>query len=157
MFAGLVVCGVLLFAGHALHSGTTEALAAYIGWFLAVYSTIAYTASGTLFLLRKMEEFWKTLYPANFGLTLVAISLFGLNSQEFVPTLLAIALLGVFVGLSVYHFGILRIRAIPLVLLISLCVCFVPSIAARWMYVFVLVAAVLLICFALARLSRGVR
>lgn len=157
MLAGLIVCGALLFAGHELRSGTTEALAAYIGWFLAVYSTLAYAVSGTICLLRPSKGFWRTLYPANFGLALVAIALFGLHSQRVIPTLLAIALLGVFAGVILYKSGVLSLRAVPLVLLISLCVCFLPSVAARWMFVFVFFAAVLLACFTLTRLREGVR
>lgn len=148
---------MLLFAGYLSHDGTVEAVTAYGGWFLVAYSAIAYAGSGTLFLLRRSDEFWKTLYPVNFSLALAALSLFGLHSRLLVPMLLATALLGLISGAILYQSGTLNFRVIPLALLSLLLLCFVPSITTRWMFVLVFVAAVLLGCFMLTRLRGDVR
>jgi hypothetical protein len=153
VFIGLIASGALLAAGHTLQSAATEGLAAYAGWFLAVYSAFAYATAGTLFLLQRNREFWRSLYPVNFGLTLVAASLFGVHSELLLPTLI-VALVGLLAGALLFRFDFLSIRVVPLALLISLCTCFVPSIATRWIFVFIFVAAVVLTCSSLMRLSK---
>ena len=99
VFAGLVVCAAFVVVGYARNSGAMEGLAVYGGWFLAAYSALAYIFSGVRSALRNEGGFWSTFYPVNFGLTLVAISLFGLHGQRAAAGLLTAVLLGIFAGI----------------------------------------------------------
>jgi hypothetical protein len=154
VFAGLVVCAVFLAAGYARNSGAMEGLAVYGGWFLAAYSTLAYIFSSVCSVLRKEAGFWSTLYPVNFGLTLVAISLFGLHGQRMVVGLLAAVLLGIFAGVVLQRSRVLSLRAAPLVVVTPLFACLAWFIAPFWMYVCVFVAALLLASCLLTLLGR---
>ena len=154
VLAGLVVCAVILAAGYAQNSGAMEGLAVYVGWFLAAYSTLAYILTGVSSVLRKESGFWSTLYPVNFGLTLVAISLFGLHGQRFVVGLLAAVLLGIFASLVLQRSRVLSLRAAPLVVVTPLFACLAWFIAPFWMYLCVFVAALLLASCLLTRLGR---
>jgi hypothetical protein len=121
-------------------------LAVYVGWFLTAYSVLAYLFSSVRYALRKEGEFWATLYPVNFGLTLVAMALFGLHGQSFVVGLLAALLLGIFVGAVLQRSRVLSLRATPSVVVTPLFACLAWFIAPFWMYVCVFVAALLLAC-----------
>jgi hypothetical protein len=144
VLAGLIVCAAFLAAGYARNSGAMEGLAVYGGWFLAAYSTLAYILTSVRSVLRKESGFWSTLYPVNFGLTLVAISLFGLHGQRFVVGLLAAVLLGIFSGVVLQRSRVLSLRAAPLVVVTPLLACLAWFIAPFWMYLCVFVAALLL-------------
>jgi hypothetical protein len=144
VLAGLIICGAFLAAGYARNSGAMEGLAVYGGWFLAAYSTLAYMLTSVRSVLRKESGFWSTLYPVNFGLTLVAISLFGLHGQRFVVGLLAAVLLGIVAGVVLQRSRVLSLRAAPLVVVTPLLACLAWFIAPFWMYLCVFVAALLL-------------
>jgi hypothetical protein len=131
-----------------------EGLAVYGGWFLAAYSTLAYIFFSVRSVLRKEGGFWSSLYPINFGLTLVAISLFGLHGQSIAVGLLAAVLLGIFAAVVLQRSRVLSLRAAPLVVVTPLFACLAWFIAPFWMYICVFVAALLLACCLLTRMGR---
>jgi hypothetical protein len=131
-----------------------EGLAVYGGWFLAAYSVLAYVFSSVRSVLRKEGGFWSTLYPVNFGLTLVAISLFGLHGQRIALGLLAAVLLGLFAAVVLQRSRVLSFRAAPLVIVTPLFACLAWFIAPFWMYICVFVAALLLACCLMTLMGR---
>jgi hypothetical protein len=153
----LVICGYgllggMLLAGYVLDKGALVALAAYGGWFLTAYSVVAYAFVAWRYLGNERENFWTTLYPVNFSLALVAIALFGLHSMRSLPPLAASVMLGAVLGFLASKSTLTPLRAAPLVALIPLGLCLVPSISPYWTLLFVLVAAFLMTRYANVRL-----
>lgn len=149
--------GVVLLLGYLFNRGGVEALAAFCGWFLVVYSMGAYAFVASLHFYRRDQNFWTTLYPVNFSLALVAILLFGIHDVKIILPLLAFSILGFGIGLFVTHSSLANMRVVPLIVLIPLFLCLLPSISPYWTLIFSLVAACQLTSYADARLIRYTR
>jgi hypothetical protein len=154
VLGGYALFGIVLLVGYLLNRGSLEALAAFCGWFLVVYSMGAYVFVAILHFYRRGHNFWATLYPVNLSLALVAILLFGIHDVKIILPLLAFSVLGFGVGLLFMHSSLANMRAVPLIVLIPLFLCLLPSISPYWTLAFSLVAACQLTSFADACLIR---
>jgi len=149
-----VLLGALLLTGYLFKMGSLLAFAIVGGWFITVYSLLAYVFVAALNIYRRDPKFWMTLYPVNFSLALSAIVMFGIDSEAtFIPMAAAIVF-GACAALFVAHSSLANVRAMYLVALIPLCLCSLSFLTPYWTVIFSFVIAYLLATFADARLMR---
>jgi len=105
IFYGLLVSGfalaiVFLFgiADVSLPSllGVILANIAITGWFFGVASVISFLVATFLYVAGKVTDYWSSLYPVNFGLTLLGGTSLGYNTEMSVLWIL-VACAGAFV------------------------------------------------------------
>ncbi len=136
VFIGLLLCGVALLLGIVLDKGSWAGLATYFGWFLGTFSLIAYLVASVMFLLNRMNAFWHSLYPTNFGLTLLGVSAFGINVKQEVTILIICLLTALSVSFLLYRSGLLANKLSPSVIVALLFVPAIPPIMPVWGYIY---------------------
>ena len=155
VFAGLILCGLALLVGFILGNGSLEALATYFGWFLSAYSSIVYLIASALFLMRGEGAFWNTFYPINFGLALLALSVFGIHDQQAAMIMGATAVVAAGVSVVLSRMHVLDRRFAPIALLLVLGTVLAEPIFAIWKYLAVFVGVLLLVGAFLALRLKG--
>jgi hypothetical protein len=146
--------GAVLFMGYLLTMGSLVALAAFGGWFITVYSLVAYAFAAIFHIYKRGTKFWVTLYPVNFSLALAAILLFGIHSEAIFMPLAVSIVFGACAALFIARSSLAKVRAISLVALIPLFLCLLSFLTPYWTVIFSFVAAYLLTTFVAARLMR---
>ena len=139
----------MLFTGYAVDSGTLKALAAYVGWFLSAYSGIAYLIASLVLLSQGPQGgrgFWTTFYPANFGLALLALSVFGIHDAHTVLLMAAVAGVAAIVSYFISQSRILDKRGVPLIVLLLPLLVFIDAVFLFWKYILIAVGVFVLTC-----------
>lgn len=81
---GLLISGICLLSGYLLGitdildylSGILLGAGAYFGLFFGLPAILFFISGTSMFLAGRLENYWQTLYPLNFGLALLGISFF---------------------------------------------------------------------------------
>lgn len=154
VLCGYVFLGAMLFMGYLLTMGSLVAFAVVGGWFITAYSLVAYVFAATFHIYKRGKRFWVTLYPVNCSLALVAILLFGIDSEAIYIPMAASIVFGTCAALFVARSSLANVRAMSLVALIPLFLCLLSFLTPYWVAIFSFVAAYLLATFADVRLMR---
>lgn len=142
VFGGLILCGSLLLVGMMLNKGSLMGLGTYLGWFFAVFSMIAYLIASIRQATHPRTTYWMDLYPTNFGLALVGISVFGFTGQENILVLIATLLIAVAIPFVTHRLAVGR--TLPLAVLGLLFVPVLPWVKPFWMYLYLVVGVALI-------------
>ena len=157
VFIGLLLCGVILLLGIVLDRGSWLGVATYFGWFLGAFAFIAYLVADVMFLLNQINEFWHSLYPTNFGLTLLGVSAFGINVIQEAPILIICLSITLGVSLLFCRSGLLENKLSPSVIVALIFAPAIPPVMPIWGCVYFLLGIVL-IAFSLFRaLEKSIR
>lgn len=144
VFLGLVVCGLVLLAGYIMNVGSLKALAAYFGWFLCAYSGLAYLAASVHFSMKGGGRFWNSIYPLNFGLALLALSLFGIHDQRTIVIMVVAALVAMGLAIVLSRSHVLGRRYTPVAPFGVLGIAMIEPIFPAWKYLSAFVGVFLL-------------
>jgi hypothetical protein len=145
VFAGLILSGFAMLAGFFIGNGGLEGLGAYFGWFSFVCSVMAYLLKSLGILFRGVTVFWGTLYPANFGLGLLGLSVFGIHEQRTMIVMGVVLLFGSAASLVMRRTQALRKRYVPIAVPLLLGIAaMVQPVFEIWMYLCVFVGILLL-------------
>lgn len=131
-FLGLVFCGLTLVVGFANGNGNIEAISSYFGLFLVAYAVLAYLFKSALYLVDPRNEFWSSLFPVNFGISLLGLSLFGIHDLQ---TLTYLGVIATISAVSAYLFSRTRAfdrRFVPIGLVVLLVGAFATPIHSIW-------------------------
>jgi hypothetical protein len=90
---GLIISGAWLLTGYLFEqadvldyfAGIFLGVGAYFGLFFGFLAVIFFVVGTSMFLLSRLQNYWKTLFPLNFGLTLLGISFF--QYTDFIPSI----------------------------------------------------------------------
>jgi len=119
-------------------------IATFVGWFFGVFAALAYVVSSARFFMSHLHNFWDSLYPVNFGLTLLGVSIMGMDvKQELMLLLLCVAIFSI-VSFLLYRFGLLSRKAFPLSILALLFLPAVPTLISIWAYYYFILGVVLI-------------
>jgi hypothetical protein len=157
VLGSFIFLGVMLLLGCLFTMGSLVALAVFGGWFITVYSIVAYVFAAALYVYRRGTKFWITLYPVNFSLALIAILLFGIHGEAIFTPMAASFIFGACAALLVARSSLVNLKVMPLVLLVPLFLCPLSFLTPYWGVIFSFVAAHLLTAFADARLIRRIQ
>jgi hypothetical protein len=160
VFCAFLATGAAFVAGFAFDLGRLVPAASFVGWFLCAYSGIAYLVASSLYLSRGSDNFWSTLYPANFGLALFAVAAFSNLDERALAFMAASCLAGAALSYLGSRARILGYRPIPIgILVVLVLLVFVEPIQGILKYVIVATAAFMLAgsALALAESNRGSR
>jgi hypothetical protein len=154
VLVGMLVCGLTLLAGFVTKNGSVEGLATYLGWFLCVYSALAYVIKCLGFALGKITFFWNSLYPVNFGLALLGVALYGIHDRT---TAIAMGVLAsITAGASMFISQNARLNSwLSVGVLIAPLLSLIGPVSAIWPYLFTFGGALLLARASRALISRG--
>jgi len=94
LLIGLLLTGAALVLGLLQESGSMLMVGTYFGWFMAAASLASYFFLVILLMLRGTMPAWGRLSLVNMGLSLIGISLLGLDSHSVGLSLLAAVMLG---------------------------------------------------------------
>lgn len=100
VFVGLLISGFALlswfFFGFILDFqmpkilfGLTAGVGMLLGWFFGACAMIVFVIGTSMFLIGKINDFWQSLYPINFGLTSLGVAVWQYNKN--MPTLWVLA------------------------------------------------------------------
>lgn len=142
VFVGLILSGSLLLIGVLLGNGSLMGLGTYFGWFFAAFSMIAYLIVGILQAVHHRETSRMDLYPVNFGLAIVGVSVFGFTGQENIFVLIAVFLLSVAIAFMARR--LVADRFIPLAILVLLFIPFLSWAMPFWMYLYLILGVILI-------------
>ena len=106
LLIGLLLTGAALILGFLQESGSMLMIGTYFGWFMATASLASYFFLVILRMLRGAMPAWGRLSIVNMGLSLIGISLLGLDSHSVGLSLLAAVMLGLALSLPA---GLLKV------------------------------------------------
>lgn len=141
VFGCLVFLGSLLLIGIFMNSGSLMGLSSFLGWFFAVFSITAYLVVSILHAAHQRATFWMELYPTNFGLAIVGISIFGFTGEENLFILIAALLFAMATPFAAHRWA--TGRAMPIAALGLLFVPLIPWVTPFWMYLYLIVGLAL--------------
>lgn len=143
--AGLVASGLLMLAGMVLHRGDVAGLGSYFGWFFGLYSALAYLFASARFAWGRLKGFWSSLYPVNFGLTIIGVSAFGFHTSAEVPFAILSAVIAVLAAFLLHRFSRLTWKPLPIGMMGLLLVPAMESLREIWAFLYVFVGTLFIV------------
>lgn len=148
VLGGLIVSGSLMAGGLAVGNGGFLAFGAYMGWFFGFYSAIVYFVSSVRFALKQQHHLWLSLSPVNFGLTVIGISVLGLNTNTEVLIAAITSAIAIAVSIFFVHCCKFQWRVFPITIFSLLSVPILEQLTPLWqhLYLFVGIFLVSVVC-----------
>ncbi len=149
----LLVLGLIMAVGVKFNMGGLLGFSTFVGWFFGVFALIAYVISSSRFLISSLNDFWSTLYPVNFGLTLIGVSIMGMDVKQEMMLLLLFIVICSIISFLFYRFGLLSKKGFPFIIFALLCLPAVPELTYIWSYYYFILGVVLINLFMATKIT----
>jgi hypothetical protein len=124
IFIGLIISGFSLILGCILAlldmfeylAGILLGSGVYLGLLFAIFAIISFVAGTVILLTGRLDNYWRTLYPLNFGLALLGGSFILYNWNFSIPGIIAVMVFSLGVSCALYKIKAINTRWLAVIL-----------------------------------------
>lgn len=124
IFIGLTISGIFSiwgFIGFLIQKVNffigPEAIGMYFGLWFGLLAIASFIYGSIMYLIGRLDNYWQSLYPINFGLTLLGVALWQYNINMPVLWVLAVIILALTISLILYKADATKSRWLLVVLI----------------------------------------